>query len=344
MTCSVGPSVLVVVDEATKVGEVRRRSVELAARLGFDEERQGKVALVVTEAATNLLKHSGGGEFILEALASGSGESRLEIFTVDSGRGMGDLSRCMEDGYSSAGSPGTGLGAISRLADCLEIYSDPKTGTILWARLDPKPEPRIVPDQTLELGVIRVSAPGEPVCGDDWATAQRDGHNLILMVDGLGHGPAAALAAEEAVRAFNSHRASEPAEILESIHRAIRGTRGAAVAVARIDPSKGLLRYAGVGNISGVIFDTATGETKAMVSMNGTVGHTIRKIQSFDYPWADGAVLLMHSDGMATHWNVDSYPGITRRHPSLFAGALYRDHKRGRDDVTILVARLPEGG
>ena len=236
---------------------------------------------------------------------------------------MGDLSRCMEDGYSSAGSPGTGLGAISRLADCLEIYSRIQIrATILWARLDPKPEPRIVLDQKLELGVVRVSAASaSSVCGDDWAMVERDGHSLILMVDGLGHGPAAALAAEEAIRAFNSHqRSSEPAEILESIHRAIHGTRGAAVAIARIDPSEGVLRYAGVGNISGVIFDTATGETKTMVSMNGTVGHTIRKIQSFDYPWADGAVLLMHSDGMATHWNVDSYPGILRRHPQPVCG------------------------
>ena len=135
MTRSVGPSVVLIVDEITKVGEARRRSIELAARFGFDEEGQGKVALVVTEAATNLVKHSGGGQLILEGIRHGSGESHLEILTVDSGPGMLDLSRCMTDGYSSAGSPGTGLGAISRFADRLEIYSEPGKGTILWARL-----------------------------------------------------------------------------------------------------------------------------------------------------------------------------------------------------------------
>jgi anti-sigma regulatory factor (Ser/Thr protein kinase) len=343
MIRSVGPAAVVVIDESTKVGEARRWSVELAARLGFDETEQGRVALVATEAASNLFKHSGGGQLILEGFSHEHSGSHLEVLALDSGRGMSDLSKCMADGYSSAGSPGTGLGAISRLADCLEIYSTPEIGTILWARLDPKPERRATDLRQLELGVVRVSAPGEQECGDDWATIERDGLSLILMVDGLGHGPAAALAAEEAVRAFHGQRSSQPAEILEAIHRAIRSTRGAALAIARIDLARGQLRYAGVGNISSLILDTKTGETANMVSLNGTVGHTIRKIQSFDYSWTQDSVLIMHSDGMATHWSLDRYPGIIGRHPGLIAGALYRDHKRGRDDVSVLVARRARG-
>ena len=109
-------------------------------------------------------------------------------------------------------------------------------------------------------------------------------------------------------------------------------------------PGRGEVRYAGVGNISGVILDTATGETTSMVSQNGTVGYAIRKIQTYDYPWTEDSLLLMHSDGLATHWNLDRYPGLRQRHPSLIAGVLYRDHKRGRDDVTVLVARPVEGG
>ena len=158
------------------------------------------------------------------------------------------------------------------------------------------------------------------------------------MVDGLGHGPGAALAAEEAVRAFHNHRSSEPADIIETIHRAIRATRGAALAIARIDLARGCVRYAGVGNISGLILDTTTGETQSMVSHNGTVGHTIRKIQSFDYSCTQNPIVIMHSDGMATHWSLQKYPGIIRRSPSLIAAALFRDHKRSRDDVTVLVA------
>jgi anti-sigma regulatory factor (Ser/Thr protein kinase) len=343
MTSSLGQSVVVVVDEITRVGEARRRGIVLAAELGFDEINQGKAALVVTEAASNLVKHSGGGQLILKGVADGPPGPCLEMLVIDSGRGMSDLGRCMIDGYSSAGSSGSGLGAISRLADAFEIYSGPD-GTVLWARLDMKPELRTSHDSELELGVVRVAAPGEQLCGDDWATVDRDGLSFILMVDGLGHGAPAALAAEESVRIFQGHRSREPADIVESTHRAIRGTRGAALAIARLDLANGQLRYAGVGNICGVVVDRKTGETMSMVSHNGTVGYAIRKIQSYDYSWTDNSLLLMHSDGLGTHWNLDRYPGIWQRHPSLVAGLLYRDHKRGRDDVTVLVARPENGG
>ena len=110
MTSSFGQPFIVVVDELTRVGEARRRSVALAAELGFDEVNQGKAALVVTEAASNLVKHSGGGELILKGLADGPAGPCLEITAIDTGRGMSDLSRCMADGFSSAGSPGSGTG------------------------------------------------------------------------------------------------------------------------------------------------------------------------------------------------------------------------------------------
>ena len=343
MTSSLGTSIVVAVNEVSQVGEARRRSVELAAELGFDQTRQGKAALIVTEAASNLVKHSGGGEVILAGFKYGQAGGHLEIWTLDSGRGMNDLGRCMADGYSSAGSAGNGLGAISRIADSFEIYSGSERGTVLWARLDTNPDLRAHRHDELKLGVVRVPAPGEQLCGDDWAIVDRNGLSFVLMVDGLGHGAPAALAAEEAVGVFQGHRSQEPVEIVESIHRAIRGTRGAALAIVRIDLSKGEVRYAGVGNICGGVVNTTTGESTSMVSHNGTVGYAIRKIQSYDYPWAEESLLVMHSDGLATHWNLDRYPGIAQRHPSLIAAALYRDHKRGRDDVTVLVARRARG-
>jgi hypothetical protein len=75
-----------------------------------------------------------------------------------------------------------------------------------------------------------------------------------------------------------------------------------------------------------------------MVSLAGTAGHNMRKAQSFDYPYPDGLV-LMHSDGLATGWDLDRYPGLAHAHPTLIAGVLFRDYWRQRDDVTVLVAR-----
>jgi anti-sigma regulatory factor (Ser/Thr protein kinase) len=339
MTGSRGHSLVVVVDEGTKVGDARRRAAALLEPLGFEAVKQGQAALVVTEAATNLVKHAPGGQLLLTAGDFGGAGTALDIMTLDSGPGMADVSRCMADGFSSSGTRGTGLGAIARTADSFDIYSLPGAGTALWARLRAAARPPAGPGCELDLGVVSVPLAGETVCGDNWATVARDGLNFVLVADGLGHGHAAAEAADEAVRVFQGHRSREPSDILESTHQALRATRGAALAIARIDPVRGELRYAGVGNIAGVIHQTATGKSVSLVSQNGTAGYAIRKIQSFDYPWSPGSLLLMHSDGLATHWRLDRYPGLDQRRPALVAGMLYRDHKRTRDDVTILVAR-----
>jgi hypothetical protein len=81
-----------------------------------------------------------------------------------------------------------------------------------------------------------------------------------------------------------------------------------------------------------------------MVSHNGTAGLEARKIQEFTYPWQDNAILIMHSDGLATKWKLEGYPNLINKHPSLIAGVLYRDFKRGTDDVTVVVVKKQEPG
>ncbi len=160
-----------------------------------------------------------------------------------------------------------------------------------------------------------------------------------MVVDGLGHGPMAAEAARAAVGVFSAQSDRDPVELIEASHLALRSTRGAALAIARIDLELGRLQYAGVGNISGVIVEAGHGRTTSMISHNGTVGHIVRKIQAFDYPWTPESLLIMHSDGITTRWDPARYPGLLRRPPGLIAGLLYRDHRRGRDDATVVVAR-----
>jgi len=53
-------------------------------------------------------------------------------------------------------------------------------------------------------------------------------------------------------------------------------------------------------------------------------------------------MLVLHSDGLVSHWSLDAYPGLAARDPSLIAGILYRDFTRGRDDVTVVVAKAEE--
>ncbi len=328
--------IVVPMGESSRVGEARRLAMTMAGRLGFDESGSGGVALVVTEAATNLVKHGGGGELLLIPIARG-GRDGLEVLALDKGPGIADVGRALADGYSTAGSPGNGMGAMMRLAGAFDVYSAPGLGTAVLARLWAGRAPAAVPEGGLDVGAICLPRTGEVASGDAWATAGAGGRTLILAVDGLGHGPQAAEASRQAVRVFGERAHLGPGEALKSAHSALRATRGAVAAIAEVDPDAGTVRYAGVGNIAGAILAGPT--SQSLVSMNGTIGHEAKRFQEFTYAWPAGALLVMHSDGLATSWRLDRYPGLTARDPSLIAGVLYRDFVRGRDDVTVLVAR-----
>lgn len=340
--------------ESSQAGEARRIAMAIADRLGFNETERGKVGIVVTEVANNLVRHAKDGQLLLQARTRNHIEG-IEILALDKGPGIVNISECLRDGFSTAGTPGNGLGAISRLSALFDIYSVPNVGTALlthlWASPNEAlqsngiavPEGRfpsfraVSPDSNLELGVVCLPSPGEEVSGDAWASDQSSGRSLLLVADGLGHGPLAAQASLEAVRIFRENVRLSPKQIVEAAHAALRSTRGAAMAIAEVDFERLAVRFAGIGNIAATILSPQG--SYSMVSHNGTVGHEVRKIQEFVYQWPKGGLLVMYSDGLGTQWRLDRYAGLAARHPSLIAGVLYRDFNRGRDDVTVLVAR-----
>ncbi len=189
----------------------------------------------------------------------------------------------------------------------------------------------------IQVGIVNVAMPGQSVCGDGWRTQWLNGRWRALVADGLGHGLFAEEAAQEAVRVFEQNADQPIIEVMHRLHGALRKTRGAAAAIVNFNPSQGDIGFAGVGNISAMLL--APGTSRSMVSHNGTLGAEMRRVQEFVYPWPANALLLMHSDGLATHWKLDQYPGLLQRHPAVIAGVLYRDFKRNRDDVTVLCAR-----
>jgi anti-sigma regulatory factor (Ser/Thr protein kinase) len=327
------------VREASHSAQARRIATRLVAEAGFDETDTGHVAIVVTELATNLIKHASEGEILIRPIASGASLG-AEIIALDRGPGIANLSRCFRDGYSTAGSPGTGLGSIARLAADFDIHSIPGKGTAVFAQVWPRAK-RIEKNQGLEFGVVSLPKSGEEVCGDGWSCEALADKSLCLVADGLGHGVHAAAAARRAIEVVTEHRDKTPSEIIERAHEALRSTRGAALAVAQIDYARNLIHFCGIGNIAGAI---VTGDAaRQLVSLNGTAGLEARKITEFDYPWSSQSTLIMHSDGLQNRWNLQLYPGLAQRHPSLIAAVLYRDYNRGRDDVTVLVAKANGG-
>lgn len=318
-------------DDLSRIGEIRRASTVIAREEGLDETLTGNAALVATEIGTNVFKHARHGEVFLSRL-SYSSQPGLEILAVDRGPGMADINRFLADGYSSGTTPGIGLGSIVRLSQEFDIYSESGKGTVLVARIRTPQAPK-----TPVGGVVRPIA-GENVCGDAWAFRQTDHEIALIVADGLGHGVLAARASTEAVSAFRRGTDMSAAASLQQVHGALRPTRGAAVAVAYIDRLALEVRYAGIGNISGVL--VGKDKSTAMISHNGTAGYHSPRVQEFSYRMLEPAMIVMHSDGLHGGWTLDSYPGLSRRDPSVIAGVLYRDSTRNRDDVCVVVLKV----
>jgi hypothetical protein len=191
-----------------------------------------------------------------------------------------------------------------------------------------------------EFSVISVPAPNETECGDAWQL-RLIGHMLaVIVVDGLGHGPLAADAAAEAIAVFDGAQFDSPVSYFEAAHSSMNTKRGAAIAMALADLSQRKLRYAGVGNIAGSLIGSGANQGRSLPSNNGIVGGLVRRVHQFEYEWQDRDLLILHSDGLTDRWKLRDYPGLTRAATGVIAAVLYRDAKRGRDDATILVARL----
>ncbi len=325
--------IAVPISENTHVSEARRASVRLAQHLGFDQSSEGNLAIVVTELARNVLLHGGGGETILQPAEQAQGAA-IDVIALDKGRGIGDMSLALQDGYSSAGTPGTGFGAVQRLTSKCAIYTSSAHGTAILARVHSGGKREF---NWPDIGSVCVAVMGESLSGDAWDYHDESTRRVVMVADGLGHGAAASDAAHEALAAFRASLQRHPEEMIAAAHGRLQKTRGAAVAAAEIDFERQIVRYSGVGNIAGAI--VSKGKTRSMISHNGIVGHQTSRIQEFTFPWERDAILMMYSDGINSRCSLDHYAGLAAQPAALIAGVLYRDFKRGRDDATVVIGK-----
>lgn len=333
---SVGEQINIQIGESSQVADARRRVTALAVQAGLNESRAGTCAVIVSEMGTNLVKHATGGELFLRSLSYASSRG-IEILALDRGPGMGNLNRALRDGHSTAGSSGTGLGAIGRMASEFDIQSMPGRGTALVARIWDSHPPGTRGALPAVIGIINRAMTGETESGDGWFYHSSDRRTVCAIADGVGHGPLAAAASTCAIESLRIDGTAPLVDQIDRAHGALRATRGAALGVAEILHDKRIVKFVGIGNIMAVVIQNGT--TRNMVSHNGTLGHQIGRVTEFQYPWPESAILIMCSDGISTHWDLKSYDGLMSRDPSLIAAILYRDFTRGRDDATVLVLK-----
>lgn len=322
---------VLLVEDSSQIGYARRTAQKLAEQHGFDETDAGRVALVATELASNVLKHASRGELHLRALPRPNGFG-IEMLAVDRAQGF-DLDACLADGFSTGGTQGIGLGAVARQTELFDVYADAR-GAVLLARLYPRADRQ--PD--LRYGVSQHSLHDDPACGDVWHLAFKDNNVSALIIDGLGHGEEAERAGKAGERPFALAPFTTPVMLMDDMHRDMIGTRGGAAAIAQFDAGRGSLTFTGVGNIGASLI--AADKSRGLASHPGIVGVQYRKAQPFDYAHVNGHLLIMYSDGLQSRWNLQDYPGLVHRHPAVIATVLHRDFCRGRDDVTVLVVAL----
>jgi anti-sigma regulatory factor (Ser/Thr protein kinase) len=320
------------ITDPSSVGEARRTALQHAQALGFDEARCSDIGITVTELATNVLLHGRGGEVLLCPSGATNGTAWLDILALDSGPGIRDMARAMEDGFSTAGTAGHGLGAVKRLSDESSIFSAESKGTVSWSRFGSASLPA-----TADAGVVSIPVKGETKCGDGYLLLPGTVRSLYMVVDGLGHGAGANEAALEAMDTVGRNAGESASEIVRIAHEALKKTRGAAMSLALIDHDRKICTYAGVGNVTGVL--VAGNASRRLVSQNGTLGAVLpRIVQEYSYPVDSDTLLMMFSDGLNTRCDLGGFTGAQHRHPMIMAGLLYRDFTRRRDDATVMVA------
>jgi len=306
------------------VGEARRLAASFSRLAALPDADAGRVAIIVNELGTNLVKHAGGGDLLLRELRAGT-QTGVEVLSIDRGPGMKVESR------------GEGLGAVQRQAQEFDAWSG-RGGTVLVARVWAAGRA----PGGLEIGAISDPLTGEVECGDGWDVRSTSARVRLLVVDGLGHGPIAARAAGAAVEAFAaSDRLPGPEAVVHALHAALRSTRGAAVAVAEVDLVSRVLRFAGVGNIAAILESGGAERAQGLLSHNGIAGHEARRIQEFTLPWPGRGLLIVHSDGIHAQWKLEAYSGLQGGHASVIAGVLHRDFRRKNDDSTVVVLKEP---
>lgn len=321
------------VDGKAALATVNDAVLDCADRLRADAELTAAATRAADELATNLLRHAvPGGWILLRPLAPAG----IEILAVDRGPGILDLAAAVGGRAPSPRGVGHGLATVRSASSYFDAHTDPDRGTVILAVVQGEVDGSSGPRRPVRRwGGVSIGI--DEACGDGWAVAEEPAGVTVAVVDGLGHGIHASIAADAAIAAL----ASDPADLdgyLGHANTAMRDTRGGAVAVCRADAA-GDLRCLSVGNISARLL-RGDGQT-SIVASNGTVGvrasppaTRIRR-----HPWPPAATLVMWSDGLPSHLDLTARGELLRHDPAVAAAALHRDHTRERDDATVVVLR-----
>lgn len=327
--------------DVSQVGDearARQAGKSMAHELGFGLREREEVAIVVSELASNLLKHAGHGTLTLIPLRDNE-RTGIQIESVDDGPGIADVEQAITDGFSTAGSLGYGLGAVNRLMDEFDITSRNREGKgtrIVCQRWRSLKNPALKPCP-LDIGAATRPYPAMEKNGDAFVLVRWGESVLVGIIDGVGHGPLAYQAAREAQLFVEKHSDKPLESLFFGVGRACHGTQGVVMALARFDWGRERLTFASVGNIESHVF--ACPQKMNFVVRRGLIGLNAPNPVVTEHRWVPSQVIVLHSDGVSARWEWDDYPELWEASAVNVAQQLLYRQARDNDDATVVVVK-----
>jgi anti-sigma regulatory factor (Ser/Thr protein kinase) len=319
---------------------LRSKLRAVSRRMGFSDLKREHMELVCNEMVTNQNKFAEGNGLV-QVWETGDPVPALDLFAIDYGKGILNVANAVQDGYTTAGTMGKGLGAIRRLSDQSEIYSLPVEhagdsdwhGTALWSRFY---RDESDPEYFHDLGVYTRAYHDSSFNGDQIQVRTGATRTRWLHMDGLGHGREAA----EVVEGIGHFLDDEtPVDgLMQRLSTRLKGTRGAVAMISEVDTVSRTMTICGVGDM--VAYLIASGEKKAISFSPGVLGHAHRSLETFRFPFPDQALLITASDGLRRSMTLRTFPDLWRLHPQLIALVLGQVMGRHNDDRSVFTIRV----
>lgn len=189
---------------------------------------------------------------------------------------------------------------------------------------------------TLTYGVFSRPKQEGRVSGDAYLFQEGEGGTVLCaVVDGLGSGEEAALAARRAIECVQEKHALPLLQIVQHCHTRLKNTRGVVMGLLRVDLTAGRVHYVGVGNVG--LCSLAQVPFRP-ISYNGIVGYRLPHIHEFIGPYHPGDIFVLYSDGIDSRFHGDEV--LLRQEQDLgrLAEAIARRYGK-EDDICVLVVR-----
>jgi phosphoserine phosphatase RsbX len=195
---------------------------------------------------------------------------------------------------------------------------------------------------SIEWGIAGAPLAGQLTSGDLAVVETFPGGALVALIDGLGHGPEATLAARKAAEVLTAEPSARVEVLVQRCHESLRSTRGAAISLASIDAQSSSIEWLGIGNVDGVLVRSPWTDLRddGLVNRGGTVGYLMPPLHPRTAPIRRGDNLVFATDGIRSGFREDITGALS---PQGVADLILERHARGTDDACVVVARYLGG-